>query len=260
MQTQPRRLPSKPALGLSFVDHQLGDRAAGVLVDPHPGLGLLSIGEVLDVAAAAIHWLIGDFVLLGQMGTTSSVSGSGPKSSYLGFQGTSEQEKIEVRHEPDYQRLLCDWCEAQATKSMTVGPGRRAGYCDDCGDRAHRFQASFDPKLSQSSILIGTAWLPSEDKPDLVIHRPNKPPITIRDHRQLNAKAMKELLPPVKLPRKRKAATPKTAPDRAKDIARRRRQLDRDLRQLLKEPEGLSVSEIAEAVGIPSQQLEEMAA
>jgi hypothetical protein len=169
-----------------------------------------------------------------------------------------------MRDQPEYRhangetvKLSCDWCGDPASKVITVAPGRRVGFCEPCEDRAYRFQASLDPKTSFSSLLQDTAWLPSPTSPDLVIHSQGKSPITIRDHRQLKAKALKELLPPAKLPRKKK---PLSASARAKDIARRRRELDRDLRELLAHREDLSMAEIAEVVGVPPQQLEELAA
>lgn len=172
-----------------------------------------------------------------------------------------------MEHEPTYTgptgnqvEVPCDWCGGQATALLLIVPGRHAGYCSDCGDRAHRFRASLDPKLSQGSILLNTPWVPSEEHPDLVIRRLGKAPITIRDHRQMKATALKTLLPPVKIPKGRKVSKPLSAADRARSIARRRRGLDREVRELLDNPEGLTVAQISDALQMPQEELERIAA
>lgn len=147
--------------------------------------------------------------------------------------------------------LSCDWCGDPATRAFTVAPGRSVGHCDACEGKARRFHASVTPELSNSSVFKDTSWLPTKEHPDLVIHREGQGAITIRDHRQLKATALKGLLPPAKIrkPRKgvkakAKAQAPLTHSERLADLARRREAnenerlaLDQELRELLAEPD-----------------------
>lgn len=159
--------------------------------------------------------------------------------------------------------LNCDWCGAAATKAFTVAPGRTAGHCDACEGKARRFHASVTPELQNSGVFKDTNWLPSAEHPDLIINHAGKGAITIRDHRQLKAKALKELLPKAKIrkPRKKakaKASKPLTHTERLEDLARRREdnerlrvELDTELRELLAEPDDAAVAVVGS--GDPAQ-------